>query len=203
MTDGHYSGTVASTNAALAGSLKIHAKTTYSTTEKLGYVTGSFKIDDDDSRVRGSFSGTIDDGRLVGYLTGKARGNHAKVLGNLSADFAGGTTSFSNGLVGSSSSDAVLAIVAGPACKMPKPEKEEKGEREKKAEKYIGARGEITALSADSITVTGKKGAVTCKVDASYAVPAGFSLASTAVEMKCEAVGDPAVWTLRKLEKVS
>jgi hypothetical protein len=40
-------------------------------------------------------------------------------------------------------------------------------------------------------------------VEATYAVPGGFSLGTTDVEMKCEAVGDPATWTLRKLEKDS
>ena len=51
--------------------------------------------------------------------------------------------------------------------------------------------------------MTGKKGPVTCKVDGNYAVPAGVALGTKNVEIKCEAVGDPAVWTLRKLEKDS
>ena len=29
-----------------------------------------------------------------------------------------------------------------------------------------------------------------------YAIPAGFPVGTKDVEMKCEAVGDPAVWTL-------
>jgi hypothetical protein len=123
-TRGHYTGTVVSDNAVLAGSLTIHAKTTYNTTDKLGYVDGSFKIKDDDSRVRGAFAGTIKDGKLVGYLVGTSRGNHAKVLGNLSADFAGGTTNFVNGKIGSDSSGAVLAVVAGRPCNDAKSEDE-------------------------------------------------------------------------------
>jgi hypothetical protein len=204
-TDGHYSGTVVSSNVVLAGSLKIHAHTTYSTTDKLGYVDGSFTIKDDDSRVKGKFSGTIKDGKLVGYLTGKSRGSHAKVLGNLSADFAGGATNFSNGQIGAGSSTAVLAVVAGPVCKAPKAEHGKKAERSKqeKRARHVEAKGEIAALSGDSITVTGRKGPVTCKVDGSYAVPAGAVLGTKNVEIKCEAVGDPAVWTLRKLEKDS
>ena len=200
ITRGHYTGTVVSDNPVLAGSLRIHAKTTYNTTDKLGYVGGSFRIKDGDSRVKGTFAGTIKEGKLVGYLTGKSHGNHAKVLGNLSADFAGGTTNFANGQIGSGSSTAVLAVVAGPVCKAPK---DEKGDDGKKT--HLEVKGEITGpgVPPAEITVTGKKGPVTCKVDASYAIPAGFPVGTKNVEMKCEAIGDPAVWTLRKLEKDS
>lgn len=201
ITDGQYTGTVVSTNTVLAGSLAIHARTTYNTTDKLGYVEGSFKIKDDDSRVKGKFSGTIKDGQLVGFLTGKSRGNHAKVLGNLSAAFAGGTANFVDGKIGAGSSANVLAVVAGPVCKAPKDEKP-KGDKSKK--KHVEVKGEITGLAAGppaTITVTGKKGPVTCNVDATYPIPAGFPLNTKPVEMKCEAIGDPAVWTLRKLEK--
>lgn len=203
ITDGRYTGTVVSTNTVLAGSLAIHARTTYNTTDKLGYVEGSFKIKDDDSRVKGKFSGTIKDGQLVGFLTGKSHGNHAKVLGNLSAAFAGGATNFVDGKIGAGSSTNVLAVVAGPVCKAPKDEKPkgEKGDKSKR--KHVEVKGEITALGVTpaTITVTGKKGPVTCNVDATYPIPAGFPLNTKPVEMKCEAIGDPAVWTLRKLEK--
>lgn len=212
-THGHYTGTVDSENPVLAGSLTIHAKTTYNKTEELGYVSGSFKIKDDDSRVKGTFAGTISKGILVGYLTGKSRGNHAKVLGNLSAKFAGGTTNFDEGQIGSGSSIAVLAVVAGRPCKGEKSDdKSEKGKESKagKSEsgkgKVMEVKGEITGLPNDSstkITVTGEKGPVMCAVDAKYAIPADFQVGTKDVEMKCEAIGDPAVWTLRKLEKDS
>lgn len=193
ITDGHYTGTVVSTNAVLAGSLAIHARTTYNTTDKLGYVAGSFRVKDDDSRVRGKFSGTIKDGKLVGFLTGKSHGNHAKVLGNLSATFAGDSTNFTDGQLGSGSNPAVLAVVAGPACKAPKSDK---------PGKRAHVKGEITGLAAATITVTPKHGpAVTCAIDAVYPVPAGFPLNTKDVEMKCEWVGTPGVLTLRKLEK--
>jgi hypothetical protein len=212
ITDGRYTGTVVSTNTVLAGSLAIYARTTYNSTDKLGYVEGSFKIKDDDSRVKGKFSGTIKDGRLVGFLTGKSHGNHAKVLGNLSAAFAGGTTNFVDGKIGAGSSTNVLAVIAGPVCKAPKDEKS-KGEKDEKSKgekgdkskgKHVEVKGEITGLAAGppaTITVTGNKGPVTCNVDATYPIPVGFPLNTKPVEMKCEASGDPAVWTLRKLEK--
>jgi hypothetical protein len=212
ITRGHYTGTV-SDNVVLAGSLTIHAKTTYNTTDKLGYVDGSFKIKDDDSRMRGAFAGTIENGKLVGYLVGTSRGNHAKVIGNLSADFAGGSTNFANGQIGSGSSTAVLAVVAGRPCKGEKSE-DEKGEKGKDSKdgkgdgvraKVVEVTGEITGLGTNptTITVTGKKGPVTCKVDATYPIPAAFTLNTKPVEMKCEWVGTPGDWTLRKLEKDS
>ncbi len=196
ITDGHYTGTVTSLNAVLAGSLAIHARTTYNTTDKLGYVEGSFRVKDDDSRVRGKFSGTINDGKLVGFLTGKSHGNHAKVLGNLSAAFAGDNTNFTDGQLGSGSNAAVLAVVAGPACKAPKSDK---------PGKRVHVKGVITGLAAGppaTITVTPKYGpAVTCTIDTVYTVPAGFPLNTKDVEMKCEWVGTAGVLTLRKLEK--
>lgn len=211
ITHGHYTGAVVSTNPVLAGALKIHAKTTYSTTDKLGYVSGSFKIKGEDSRVKGTFAGTIEDGVLVGYLTGKSRGNHARVLGNMSAEFAGGSTNFANGQIGSDSSKNVLAVVAGPVCKgeKSKDEKDEKSEESKDDNgdrgkgKMIEVKGEISAIGSSpaTITVTGKNGPKTCTIDGKYTVPAGFSVGTKDVEMKCEALGDPVTWTLRKLEK--
>ena len=207
-TKGHYTGAVVSTNAVLAGALRIEARTIYNASDGLGFVTGSFKIKDDDSRVRGTFSGTIKAGKLVGYLTGKSHGEHAKVLGNLSATFAGGSTNFTDGKIGAGSSTDVLAVVAGPVCRGS--ESERSGNAEKPAKqgespkvRHIEVRGEITALGTTTITVTGKNGPKTCNVDAAYAIPAGFPLGTKDVEMKCEAVGDPAVTTLRKLEKRS
>ncbi len=189
-------------NALLAGSLAIQATTRYSSTDKLGYVDGSFQINDGDSRVKGKLSGTIAGDQLVGFITGKARGNHATVYGNLSATFTGGATNFENGEIGATSSKAPLAIVAGPICRTAKPEKEKKAETPKKAGKYVEVTGEIAGLAdgpPPMITVTGKKGPVTCNLDATYPIPAGFPVGTKAVEMKCEAVGDPAVWTLRRL----
>ncbi len=204
ITDGHYTGTVVSTNVVLDGSLKIHARTTYNTTDALGYVSGSFKIKDDDSRVKGTFSGTIKGGQLVGFLTGKSHGNHARVLGNLSATFAGGTTNFTDGKIGTGSSANVLAVVAGPVCKGEKHEKSEKSEKSEKALR-VEVKGEIAAIETApaTITVEGKDGSKTCNVDAAYAIPDGFPVGTKDVEMKCEAIGNPAQWTLRKLEKDS
>jgi len=192
-TDARYTGVATSTEAALNGPLEIHAKTA-SNAAGLGYVNGSFKITDDD-KFKGKFTGTLKGGQLSGFLTGKSKANHAKVLGNLSATFVGGSN-FTAGKIGTST---VLAIVAAPC----KPQKDPKGDHGKK--KHVEVKGAITNIGTApaTITVTGKKGPVTCKVDATYPIPTGFTATTPDVEMKCEWVGTPGEWTLRKLEKDS
>ncbi len=109
--------------AELSGPLTIDARTTYSTTDGLGYVEGSFRVQDsrhDPNRLGGRFTATLKGSQLVGFLTASARGHHARVLGNLSATFVP-ATGFTAGAVGSTSSTAVLAVVAGPTCPKAKP----------------------------------------------------------------------------------
>jgi hypothetical protein len=197
ITNGHYTGTADFTNPAtdLDGPLTIHARTTYSTTDSLGYVEGSFRVKDDDSRVNGKFWGTLDgSGNLVGFLEGQARGHHAVVLGNLSAAFGPGTTGFVGGKLGTGSSTAVLAVIAGRPCKAPKPDKPAK------PAKPVSVKGEVTALGTAApltITVTSKgPSTTTCTLDATS--PATFPT-GTKVEMKCELVGT--TWMLRELKK--
>jgi len=200
-TDGRYSGEVVSaTEPLLAGKLWLHARTTYNATSKLGWVSGSFKIRDDDSRVSGKFTGTLSDGKLVGFLTGKSHGNHAKVLGNLSATFAGGDTQFADGQIGSASSGAVLAIVSGHPCKA---EKGPKPPKEPKPAKRVRAEGTATLAGGPpptSITVTPKHGPVTppCTIPATFVLPVGV-VTGAKVEMECEWTA-PAVLTLMKVK---
>ena len=193
VTDGHYTGTSVSTNVILAGPLTIHARTTYSTTDALGYVDGSFKVRDDDSRVSGHFTGTLKAGKLVGFLTAKSRGNHAKVLGNISANFdPAATAAFTSGALGSGATGA-LAVVAGPVCKKPAPKP--------KPVRPVHVKGEVTALSASEITVT-SKGPTTTKCAIGATSPATAGLLNKRVEMTCEYLGTPPtqVWTLTKIK---
>ena len=73
VTDGRYKGgTITFADAALEldGPLTFHARTTLNTTTGLGYVEGSFRVKDDDTRFAGRFSGTLKGGNLVGFLHG-------------------------------------------------------------------------------------------------------------------------------------
>jgi len=194
ITNGHYTGTADFTNPAtdLDGTLTIHARTTYSTSETLGYVEGSFRIKDGDSRVSGKFWGTLSGEKLVGFLEGTSHGNHARVLGNMSATFAP-ATGFTAGALGSTSIGPALAVIAGPPCKGAKPGK---------PVKPASVEGRVTGLGSgdppSTITVTSKgPSTATCKRDASSPTTAGFPV-GTKVEMKCEFVAPD--WVLRGLK---
>jgi len=205
-TDGQYTGTVVSTDPVLSGTLRIHAHTTVNTTStpNLGYVDGSFKIRDDDSRVNGNFSGTLKDGKLVGFLTARSHGNRAKVLGNLSATFAGDTSNFTEGLIGVGSSSAVIAVIAGrPACKAPKTPKPPKSAKRVRAEGVATIIAPVAPAVLSTITVTPKGGPTTppCVIPAAF--PLAGVVTGSKVEMQCEWVGvAPAtpVLTLTKLK---
>jgi len=202
LTHGHYTGTAtfAAPAADLGGALTIDARTTYSTTDGLGYVDGSFRVKNDPSRLSGRFTGTLKGTQLVGFLTAESRGHHARVLGNLSATFVP-ATGFTAGAVGSTSSTAVLAVVAGPVCKGPKPAPKPEPKHP------VTVNGDVTGLDTVlpdmSITLAPKHGpAQTCAIDSSSPSTASFPIGTKNVEMRCNWVGTPtAVLTLRELHK--
>ena len=198
LTNGHYTGVADFANPAtdLDGPLTIHAKTTYSTTDGLGYVEGSFRVKDNPTRLAGKFSGTLKGTAFVGYLTASSRGHHARVLGNLSATF-NPATGFTGGAIGSTSSTAVLAVIAGPTCPKPKPAPKPKPVRPVNVHGTVSAVGNGTAGSTITVSFRGPSTA-TCTLDATSPTTTGFAV-GTKVGMRCELVG--ATWTLRALHK--
>ena len=201
LTKGRYTGPLADfTNPGgpgneLDGPVSIDAHTTYSTTDGLGYVDGSFRVKDDDTRLNGKFWGTLRGDQLVGFISASSRGHHARVIGNLSATF-NPATGFTNGAIGEGSSTGVLAVLAGPVCKPPKPKPAPHA-------KLTRVSGEVDAVgngdvgSTITVKTKGPKFAI-CTRDATSPVTVGF-VKGDKVEMKCELVG--AVWTLRELKK--
>jgi len=209
ITNGHYTGTADFTTPAtdLDGPLTIHARTTVETTAasaKLGYVEGSFRIKDDDTRVSGKFWGTLDgSGKLAGFLAGSSRGSHAKVLGTLSGTFAPATGFVGSALLGTNSSSAALAVVAGPVCKGPKPEpKPAPKPRLSSVEGKVSAIGNGDVGSSISVMSKGPSTAVCFRDADSPATVPGFDV-GTKVHMKCAFLGTAPnqVWTLRELKK--
>ena len=167
---GRYTGTAdfAAPAADLGGPLTIDARTTYSTTDGLGYVEGSFRVKDDRRRLGGRFTGTLKGSKLVGFLTASSRGNHARVLGNLSATFVP-ATGFTAGAIGSTSSTAVLAVVAGPICPKPKPDAEARAEAPcRVVEGKVSAVGDGSVGSTITVATRGPSTA-TCTRDATSA----------------------------------
>jgi hypothetical protein len=207
--DGRYAGNatftapVTSPAGQLDGDLTIRARTTVDTSSKLGYVVGSFSIKDADTRVNGSFAGTLNGTTLSGFLTGSSRGSNAKVLGTLSGTFDPAT-----GLTGALGTGNIAhAVVAGPVCKG---SHRSDGKSDHSRPSGRSVEGGLTAIttggnpSTTTITVTPKRGQpVTCTV-ANAALLTGFSPVTsppTQVEMKCESVGNPSVLTLMSLKK--
>ena len=200
LTKGHYTGTMAfSPVPDLNGTLRIHAKTTYSTTDSLGYVEGSFRVKDGDSRVSGKLYGTLNGTDFVGFLTGKARGNHARVVGNISAAFDPKGVGFANGLLGTS---GARAVIGGPACKGDKSKSDDddqgkdKRDESSKSGKATSLEGVLT-LGAGAITVTKNGRSTACALDAKS--PAITFQNGTKVEIKCELVNN--VLTLRSIKQ--
>ena len=180
--------------ADLGGPLTIDARTVYSTTDGLGYVEGSFRVQDsrhDPNGLGGRFTATLKGSQLVGFLTASARGNHARVLGNLSATFVP-ATGFTAGAVGSSSSTAVLAVVAGPVCPKPKPAPKPHA---RVVEGKVSAIGDGTVGSTITVASRGPSTA-TCTRDAASPATTGIAVGAK-VAMKCELIGS--TWTLRAL----
>ena len=196
ITQGRYTGTAtfAAPAAELSGPLTIDARTTYSTTDGLGYVSGSFRVRDgrdDRNRLGGRFTATLKGSQLVGFLTASGRGNHARVLGNLSATFVP-ATGFTAGAVGSTSSTAVLAVVAGPICPKPKPAPRP---QVRSVDGKVSAVGDGSVGSTITVATRGPSTA-TCTRDATSPATTGIAV-GTKVAMKCELIGT--TWTLRAL----
>ncbi len=219
LTHGRYTGTAdfAIPGTELDGPLTIKARTVYSTTDGLGYVHGSFRVKDDDTRLVGKFTGTLKGNQLVGFLTATSRGHRARVLGNLSATFAP-ATGFSDGRIGVGSSGAVLAVLAGPICKHPKRDDaaksddkqkregeskdEDKSDKQKRS-RLVRVAGKVTAVGdgnvGSSITVAARGPATaTCVRDDTSPSTSGFAV-ETKVLMRCEL--DGSTWKLRELKK--
>jgi hypothetical protein len=204
VTQGRYTGTANFTNPATEfdGPLTISARTVVEGGSKLGYVEGSFRVRDDDTRLSGWFWGTLDSsGKLAGFLSAGSRGNHARVLGTLSGTFAPATGFVGDGLLGSAPSSAALAVVAGPVCKGERPKPPKPSPRPKRFE--VKGTLAINGNPATSVTVTAK-GPVTatCTLDGSSPSLTGFA-SGDRVEMKCEGVvtNNTTTWMLRGLKK--
>lgn len=209
ITRGRYTGSVNFDNPAaeLDGPLTIDARTTYSTTDGYGIVEGSFRVKDADTRLSGKITGTLKGTQFVGYLGASARGAHATVVGNISATFDP-ATGFTAGEVGSGSSTAVLAVLAGPVCKGSKSEhkSEHSGSGSTQKPKTIRVEGTVASLGANnaSVTVTAK-GPVTatCYTDSTTAALLNGLAPQAKVEITC-ASATPNVatsWMLKTLKK--
>jgi hypothetical protein len=167
MTNATYSGTAAgATGLAGPATLKVHSF--INTTDDVGVVNGTLKIDTAaDKNTVAQFTAVYDHGKLAGLAAGHAQDSHVKLLANLSAGFsaAGG---FTDGKLGGGTAGG-SAVALGPGTCQATP-------RESSS-----AHGAVSAVSTNSITVAG----LTCTVPASLAAQVASAKVGDQVEIRC------------------
>jgi hypothetical protein len=108
ITVGRYEGTMASTNPALSGKVRIDVHSVYNNDEKAGWMRGKLRVEGTDSRAAADFSAVNLDGNVEGLLSGRAGSPKAGLLANFSATFgSGGLTDGKLG-TGASGNEALL-----------------------------------------------------------------------------------------------
>jgi len=184
VTDGTYTGT-ASGPAELTGNATVHARSVINTTDNVGVVSGTLKIDvasgrDTATQLTAVYSG----GSLAGIAVGHA--GSGRLVANLSGGFsaAGGFAVGSRIGGGTAGGSAVELTPAGCTPAKPVSNKSE-------------ARGLVTANGSGLITVAGLQ----CTVPASLAAKVATIALNSRAEIHCELVNG--VNTLTRVEKRS
>jgi len=183
ITDGKYTG-VAAGDADLAGNITLRARSVINTTDNVGTVDGSFRIDVASGRdTYAGYSAVYSGGTIAGLAVGRAHAPSARLIANLSAGFAA-ATGFTSGKLGGGTTGGMAVEVSGASCKSSatKPEKSE-------------ARGTVTAVSSSSITVAG----LTCAVPADKAKDVAKLAVNDRAEIHCSL--SSGVNTLTRVEK--
>ncbi len=173
-TEGTYTGTAAG-DPDLTGAITLRARSVINTTDNVGVVTGTLKIDQASGHAtQAEYVAVYDHGSIAGLASGRAHDPSARLLANLSATFAA-ASGFTGGKLGGGTSGGSAVELGGSSCK-PSHAASEKSE----------ALGTISALSATSITVAG----LVCAIPAekSAGVNAAFKTGDT-VRIRCGAVG--------------
>jgi hypothetical protein len=176
-TNASYTGT-ASGPAELTGPATVQVHALINTTDDIGAVSGTIKIDTAaDKNTVARFDAVYDHGKLAGLATGHA-GDAVKLLANISSGFsaAGGLT---GGNLGASVGGSAVELGPGK-CVQAKPEHSE-------------ATGTVSAVSATSITVAG----LTCAVPANLAAQIATVKVGDRLSIRCDVASGTS--TLSKL----
>ncbi|HLY94842.1 MAG TPA: hypothetical protein VKP14_08360 [Gaiellaceae bacterium] len=180
---GTYTGT-ASGDPDLTGPATLSAHALINSTDNVGTVSGTLKIDvSSGADTTAHYNAVYSGGSLAGLASGHAQDPHAKLLANVSAGFtaAGG---FTDGKIGGTTGGGAVELGPGQ-CKSSQSVKENSE-----------ANGTVSAISSTSITVAG----LTCSVPASLqSTLSALSLAvGSRAEIRCSLSGGAA--TLVKVE---
>jgi len=169
-TDGTYTGT-ATGDADLTGAVTVHARSVINTTDNVGVVSGSLRIDVPDRDTSAEFTTVYSGGQIGGLAVGRAHSPSAQLVANLSAGFTA-TGGFTGGKLGGAAGGAAVEV-APAGCKATKTVSE-------KSE----ARGTVSAVSPTSITVAG----LTCAVPASLQSKLTGIAVNARAEIHCQLV---------------
>ena len=191
----------------LDGPLTINARTVVSTADDLGYVTGSFRIKDDDTRFAGAFSGTLKGDKLVGFLAGVVAGQQGQRAREPERDVRAGHR-LQRGSSRLEQLDPVLAdrrrpgLQGSQAESKPEPKPASRSGRSSPAPPRV--LGEVSAVGNEPSAARSpsrRRGRRRQRAtrDATSPSTAGFPV-GTRVLMVCEKVDT--AWTLRKLTKL-
>ena len=180
-TEGVYTGTAAG-DADLTGPATLRAQSLINSTDGIGVVSGTLRIDvASGGDTVAHFDTVYGAGQIAGLASGHAQDPHAKLLANLSAAFSA-TGGFGNGKLGGTSGGG--AVELGPG----------RCEPSKTVKETSEAHGIVTAVSSTSITVAG----LTCSVPANLQSKVA-GLMGVRVEIRCSLIGG--VNTLVRAEK--
>jgi hypothetical protein len=170
VTDGVYSGT-ASGDPDLTGNATLRAHSVINTTDGIGRVRGTLRIDVSGRDTQAQFDTVYSGGSIAGLAVGHAHDPAARLIANVSAGFTS-TGGFTDGKLGGSTGGAAVEIAPGDCRPM------------QTIKEHSAARGTVRANSGSSITVAG----LTCTVPtALQSKVAGFPMGSRA-EIRCTLV---------------
>lgn len=171
-TSGLYTGTAAG-DADLTGNATLRASSLINTTDNIGIVSGSLRIDVASGRdTESQFDAVYSGGQIAGLATGHAHDPAARLVANLSASFTG-SGGFTNGKLGGGTGGGAAVELGSGKCEATRTVKERSE-----------AHGLITAVSSMSITVAG----LTCTVPTDLQSKVAALKTGSAAEIKCSLI---------------
>ena len=187
LIDAVYAGHSTSSEAALDGDARVRIHSVYNTTEKIGWATGSLKLDNANTR----FDAVNVNGKLTGLVRGRVNDLHTALLGSFAADFSAG--GLANGALGGGGSIPNVALLAGKICTdQNKKDDDDEKRNDKKGDKSVKleVEGAIDSIIPSvSISVLPVHGSVvqTCALGPGSPSVTGFAKGQD-VEMTCATV---------------
>lgn len=183
VVDGRYTGT-STGDADLTGTITLRAHSVVNTTDKVGTVSGAFKISGPNVSTKGAFSAVWNNGSLAGLSAGRVHGG-SRLLANVSSTFDPASGFGAGSKIGGGTTGGSAVEIGSRSCK-PSQATSAKSE----------AHGPITALDSASITVA----TVTCALppDKQSAINAKFKKGDV-VEIRCAVVNGTN--TLTRIER--